>query len=195
MTRPLANRVKVGIKVTPNALAVHPMEGADGTRAGGPSEHTFRRYKRFAAGGAGLIWTEAVAVVDEGRANPRQLFLHADTKDDFKRLVEETKETALKECSHEPLLIAQLTHSGRYSKPQGTPRPMIAYHNSYLDKASRLDEVDYVLVDDDYLDSLIPVFREAASCKRFILFVDIKSRHGYPSSSRGASYRQIRYHI
>ena len=68
-----------------------------------------------------LIWTEAVAVVDEGRANPRQLFLHADTKDDFKRLVEETKETALKECGHEPLLIAQLTHSGRYSKPQGTP--------------------------------------------------------------------------
>ena len=45
---PLANRVKVGDKVTPNALAVHPMEGADGTRAGGPSEHTFRRYKRFA---------------------------------------------------------------------------------------------------------------------------------------------------
>src|SRR5690554_4603154 len=91
---PLANQVKVGKKATPNAIAVHPMEGADGTGEGSPAEFTFRRYKRFAAGGAGLVWTEAVAVVDEGRANPRQLFLHSGTKDEFRRLVEEIKQIA-----------------------------------------------------------------------------------------------------
>jgi len=46
----------------PNRLAVLPMEGADADPAGGPSDRTLRRYRRYAAGGAGLIWVEATAV-------------------------------------------------------------------------------------------------------------------------------------
>ena len=42
-----------------------------------PGELTFRRYRRFGAGGAKLIWGEAAAVVPEGRANPRQLVINA----------------------------------------------------------------------------------------------------------------------
>ena len=177
----LARSVAVGNKRTPNALAVHPMEGADGGRDGSPSELTFRRYKRFAAGAAGLLWTEAIAVVLEGRANPRQLYLHDANRDAFRQLVREAKKAAREACGHEPLLIAQLTHSGRYSKPKGEPAPIIAYHNGYLDKASKLDQVQYSLATDDYLDGLIEQFRHAAQLAKEVGFdgVDIKCCHGY----------------
>ena len=56
--------------VCKNAIAIQPMEGCDGTTGGAPGEWTMRRYKRFAAGGAGLVWAEAISVVPEGRANP-----------------------------------------------------------------------------------------------------------------------------
>ena len=57
-----------------NRFAIHPMEGWDGDEDGLPSEHTFRRWRRFGLSGASLIWGgEAFAVVPEGRANPYQL--------------------------------------------------------------------------------------------------------------------------
>src|SRR5512140_2139260 len=55
-----------------NSLAVHPMEGCDGTADGHPGELTYRRYERFGQWGCKLLWFEATAVVHEGRANPRQ---------------------------------------------------------------------------------------------------------------------------
>lgn len=69
-----------------NSMAIQPMEGCDGTRDGRPDTLTERRYERFAKSGVGLIWVEAVAVVEEGRANPRQLFIQESTLDSFKRL-------------------------------------------------------------------------------------------------------------
>ena len=68
----LSEPVQAGGLLIPNSLAVHPMEGCDGDSQGRPGKLTLRRYERFAAGGAGLIWAEATAVVPEGRANPRQ---------------------------------------------------------------------------------------------------------------------------
>ena len=50
----LAEPVKAGRLVTPNSLAVQPMEGCDGDSQGRPGKLTLRRYERFAAGGAGL---------------------------------------------------------------------------------------------------------------------------------------------
>ena len=52
----LAEPVKLGKLVIPNSLAVHPMEGCDGDAQGRPGKLTVRRYERFAAGGAGLLW-------------------------------------------------------------------------------------------------------------------------------------------
>ena len=75
----------VGDKTIANRLVCQAMEGCDGTPDGRPDELTLRRYRRFAEGGAGLIWGEATAVLPEGRANPRQLYIHADTLDAFKR--------------------------------------------------------------------------------------------------------------
>jgi 2,4-dienoyl-CoA reductase (NADPH2) len=76
---PLSHPLKAGDFTIPNRMVVLPMEGCDGTASGAPDELTFRRYKRFGAGGAGLLWVEATAVVEEGRANPRQIWLAGKT--------------------------------------------------------------------------------------------------------------------
>ena len=67
---PLLSPITIAGRSLGNRLAVHPMEGCDGTLDGRPGELTFRRWERFGAGGAKLIWGEATAVVTEGRANP-----------------------------------------------------------------------------------------------------------------------------
>src|SRR6056297_1985599 len=68
----LKKEIKLEEKIIPNRIAIHPMEGADANDDGTPSDLTRRRYKRFANGGAGLIWMEAIAVDDSGRANKNQ---------------------------------------------------------------------------------------------------------------------------
>ena len=70
---PLFRPITVGGRRVGNRLAIQPMEGCDAELDGSPGELTFRRFRRFGAGGAKLIWGEACAVVPEGRANPRQL--------------------------------------------------------------------------------------------------------------------------
>lgn len=71
----LAQPLSVGRSVVANRLVLHPMEGCDGNLDGTPGELTFRRWRRFAAGGAAVLWGEATAVVEEGQANRRQLLI------------------------------------------------------------------------------------------------------------------------
>src|ERR1700688_3763378 len=84
--------VKIGTKRCGNRLAIQPMEGCDGTLDGRPDELTYRRYVRFGGGGAKLIWGEATAVLEEGRANPRQLLLTEASLPDFDRLLRDCRE-------------------------------------------------------------------------------------------------------
>lgn len=163
----------------PNRLAIHPMEGFDGEPDGSPGETTFRRYRRYAEGGSGLIWFEATSIVPEGRSNPRQLMLHEGNLDIFKRLVMETRQSAYRVLgqSHNPFLVIQLTHSGRLSKPEGRPAPLAAAANPYLDKK---DSEVHILGDDE-LERLKETFIAAARLAREAGFdaVDIKACHGY----------------
>jgi 2,4-dienoyl-CoA reductase (NADPH2) len=179
---PLARSVRIGSKQTPSALAVHPMEGCDGTADGKPDELTIRRYLRFARGGAGLLWFEATAVVQEGRANPRQLWLNAANAASFAALRTQAL-AAGKEVngsSYEPFTTLQLTHSGRYSRPVDKPAPRIAHHDGVLDKVLNIPE-DYPLVSDDDLDRLQDRYVEAARLAYQCGFdgVDIKNCHRY----------------
>lgn len=176
---PLLRSTTVGGRLVPNRLAVQPMEGADAYTNGSPSELTQRRYRRYAEGGSGLIWFEATAVVPPGRSNPRQLMISADNLEAFRTLVDETRATA-HACygkSHDIFCVLQLTHSGRYSKPKGSPRPLVASYNPYLDKLA--DEVH--ILSDEELDHLQNSFLEAAKLAFHAGFdaVDIKSCHGY----------------
>ena len=85
--RILAEPIQSGSLRLANRFVVLPMEGCDGLPDGSPDELTYRRYRRFAAGGSGLLWVEACAVVEEGRANPRQLWIHSGNIDSFSRMV------------------------------------------------------------------------------------------------------------
>jgi 2,4-dienoyl-CoA reductase-like NADH-dependent reductase (Old Yellow Enzyme family) len=164
-----------------NRLAIHPMEGSDGDDSGGPGELTFRRYERFGAGGCGLIWFEAAAVTADGRSNPRQLRLTPGNVGGFRRLVDRTRAAAERaRTGARPVLILQLTHSGRFSKPQGVPAPVIVRRIPPLEARAGLPS-DYPLLEDGDLDRLQEDFVRAAELAGAAGFdgVDLKACHGY----------------
>jgi NADPH2 dehydrogenase len=173
-----------GIKIG-NRIAIHPMEGWDGTAEGKPTEYTIRRWRRFGESGAKLIWGgEAVAVRHEGRANPNQLLASTQSREALAALrsvlVEEHVRTT--GSDHGLLIGLQLTHSGRYSKPNAhdRPEPGILYHHPILDRRLKL-AADYPLMSDGEIESIIEDFHRAARMAWEIgfAFVDIKHCHGY----------------
>jgi 2,4-dienoyl-CoA reductase (NADPH2) len=188
----LAEPIQVGRLFVPNSLVIHPMEGADGDSQGRPGKLTLRRYERFAAGGAGLIWVEATTIICEGRANPRQLWLNEQNKEDFVALVKLIKHSAKQSgLKQQPIIVLQLTHSGRYSKPEGVMHPLIVQRDPYRDAfvpqqkpdssaKSKLPN-DWPILTDEYLDGIIDVYVNATRLAFEAGFdaVDIKSCHGY----------------
>jgi 2,4-dienoyl-CoA reductase-like NADH-dependent reductase (Old Yellow Enzyme family) len=182
---PLAQALHVdGIELG-NRFAIHPMEGWDAAADGRPTERTLRRWRRFGASGAKLVWGgEAVAVRQDGRANPNQLLINERTLDDLARLREALVEEHRRAVgSAEGLLIGlQLTHSGRYSRPnvQDRPEPRILYHHPVLDRRLGLP-TDYPLLTDGEIRRIIEDFTRAARLAREagFDFVDVKHCHGY----------------
>lgn len=173
-----------------NRFMIQPMEGCDGKLNGKPDELTIRRYERFAAAGMALIWAEATAVVPEGRANPRQLFLNEETLDSFKAMIERIKEVSMKENGFEPIIIMQATHSGRYSKPKGVPDPIIAYNNPIFEGEHPIDESR--IITDDKLFMLEEQFGKAAKLAQEAGFdgIDIKCCHRYLLSEFLSAYKR-----
>jgi NADPH2 dehydrogenase len=183
-----------------NRIAVQPMEGWDGTRDGNPTESTIRRWRRFGRSGAKLIWGgEAVAVAPEGRANPNQLLIAPHTEKGVAQLREALiEEHRLATGSDAGLLIGlQLTHSGRYSRPnkQDRAEPRIAFHHPILDRRLQLTDKYQVLTDED-IDAIIEQFHLAAATawRLGFDFVDIKHCHGYLAHELLAAHtREGRY--
>ncbi|MCI8623603.1 MAG: flavin oxidoreductase/NADH oxidase [Provencibacterium sp.] len=175
----LSRPVSFAGRTLPNRLAIQPMEGCDGTAEGAPDTLTLRRYDRFARSGAALIWAEATAVAEEGRANPRQLFLTEKTLPAFQRMVEDIRETCQKENGFNPLIILQATHSGRYSKPHGVPEPVIAYNSPVFEKDSPIPKDR--IVSDDRLRRLEEEYGQTAALAVRAGFdgVDVKACHRY----------------
>ncbi len=187
-TAVLRTPVQAGAVTLHNRLAIQPMEGCDGTADGAPDELTAARYDRFADSGAGLIWGEACAVVREGRANPRQLWIHRENLDAFKRLTERIRERSIRKSGFAPVLILQITHSGRYAKPDGVPAPLIGYSNPIFEGDHPIDPSR--IVSDDYLASLPERFGEAARLAQEAGFdgADIKCCHRYLFSEMMSAY-------
>ena len=169
-------------KIIPNRLCSQPMEGCDAEDDGSPSALTFRRYKRLAKGGVGLIWVEATAVVPQGKANRRQLHINRSSVSNFKKLADLIRKNSVNYLGKKqnPFIVLQLTHSGRYSKPEGKAKPVIFQHSKYLDPTHKLS-ADYPLITDPELDELLYKYVEAAKLAKSCGFdaVDIKSCHGY----------------
>ncbi len=181
---PLGQPYRAGGLHVRNRWAVLPMEGWDGTPDGRPSEATVRRWRRFGASGAGLVWGgEAVAVRPDGRANPNQLVINRDTVGDLAGLREAlAAEHAAVSGDADGLLVGlQLTHSGRFCRPRGRAlEPAILYRHPVLDRKFGLAQ-DHPVMDDDAIARLVEDFVEAARWAREagFAFVDVKHCHGY----------------
>ncbi len=158
-----------------NRIAVHPMEGWDATPDGNISESMLRRWHRLGT---------SAAVSHAGRANPSQLVVAAHTLRGLEQLraalLEGHRQTT---GSCDGLLIGlQLTHSGRYCRPNdhAKPEPRILYHHPILDRRLGLG-TDYPLLTDGEIGAIIEDFHRAARAAREtgFDFVDIKHCHGY----------------
>jgi 2,4-dienoyl-CoA reductase-like NADH-dependent reductase (Old Yellow Enzyme family) len=189
----LRRKVAVGSRTAGNSMAIHPMEGCDGTLDGAPDELTWRRYERFARGGCKLIWFEATAIREDGRANGRQIWLNSKTLDEFARLHEMMLRVHTEEwgTTDDLLIPIQLTMSGRYA----VPRKSIVVHNDVLDLKSNTP-ADYPLMSDDDLERLEDAYVDGTGLALQAGFtaVDIKATHGYLLSELlGAKTRPGRY--
>lgn len=168
-----------------NRFCILPMEGWDGTPDGQPSDLTRRRWKNFGLSGAKLIWGgEAVAVRHDGRANPNQLLIN----DSNLASLESLRNILISEHSEvlgrtDDLSVGlQLTHSGRFARPneKTKPEPRIAYRHPVLDRRLGIDSDEAILTDDD-LKRLIEDFVCACRLaqKAGFAWVDVKHCHGY----------------
>ncbi len=183
MARPI---VVAGLSVG-NRWCVHPMEGWDANRDGSPSEHTLRRWRNFGRSGAKLIWGgEAAAVRPDGRANPNQTLATPSNRAGLAALLRELTDAHRAAFgSLDGLMVGlQLTHSGRFCKPDDHFRsaPRIAYHHPLLDAKFNIDPRDESIVwTDAELDRLIDDYVAAARVahEAGFHFVDIKACHGY----------------
>ena len=178
-------RVMINGKKIGNRFAINPMEGWDGTRTGGATEEVTRRWRRFGESGAKLIFGgEAMAVRHDGRANPNQLVISQENKADLARL-REVLLRAHKEKygTADDLVIGfQLTHSGRFCKPNDKSRsePRVAYRHPILDSRFGVTSDTQVWTDSE-LERLVEDYVRAAAIawEAGADFVDIKHCHGY----------------
>jgi len=168
-----------------NRIAVQPMEGWDGTLAGAPTENTIRRWKLFGRTGGKLVWGgEAVAVCHEGRANPNQVLICEQTKKQIAQLRSVLQHEHIQTTGSDDGLVIglQLTHSGRYCRPNEhkRPEPKILYHHPLLDRRLGLP-AEYPLLTDGEIESIVEDFHRAAvmAWELGFDFVDLKHCHGY----------------
>jgi 2,4-dienoyl-CoA reductase-like NADH-dependent reductase (Old Yellow Enzyme family) len=197
---PLAQPFRVHDWTVGNRFAVLPMEGWDAAPGGRPTDLVRRRWERFGISGAKLIWGgEAVAVRPDGRANPQQLVIKAETVGEIAAL----RDTLIRAHAErygrtDDLLIGlQLTHSGRFARPYDKKRmePQVLYHHPLLDRKFNVP-ADHPLMSDDDISRLIADFVRAARLAQSagFQFVDIKHCHGYLGHEfLGAVDREGRY--
>ncbi len=184
LAQPIQN-VAINGKKIGNRIAIHPMEGWDGTTTGGATEEVRRRWQRFGESGAKLIYGgEAMAVRPDGRANPNQLIIVEQNKRDLAELVEILKRAHRERYgTTDDLVIGfQLTHSGRFCKPNDKKRmePRVAYRHPILDKKFGVTSDAQVWTDAE-IEQLIQKYVEAAKIAwdAGADFTDIKHCHGY----------------
>lgn len=173
---PLFQSAAIGPLRVGNRLCVQPMEGCDGTLDGAPDELTFRRCERFGAGGAKLLWLEATAITEEGRANPRQLWINEHNAALFGQMHDRCRAAHRRAVGGDDDLVIglQLTHSGRYSHR----RPLPVVRDPLLD--ARVGG-DAPLLHDDELRRLVDAYVRAARLAHAagFQFIDVKQCHRY----------------
>ncbi len=183
LAQPL-DRPETGLPRIGNRFCILPMEGWDAGSDGRPSELTIRRWERFGASGAKLIWGgEAVAVSPGARANPNQLVVSQANLPALAALRDHLVSAHAGRWRSDDLLVGlQLTHSGRFCCPneKGRLEPRILYHHPILDRKFDLPPGTLPLNDGE-IEAIITDHVTAAmlAWKAGFDFVDVKHCHGY----------------
>lgn len=125
-----------------------------------------------------------MAIRPDGRANPNQLIISEETKGGLAELCEILL-TAHRQrfgTGDDPVIGFQLTHSGRFCKPNDKKRlePRVAYRHPILDRKFGVVSNDQVFTDGE-IDQLVRQYVTAARIAWNVGadFVDLKHCHGY----------------
>src|SRR6185437_2819263 len=117
-------------------------------------------------------------VREDGRANPRQLWITRKNADEFARILEHARHAHAESfgSADDLLMPMQLTHSGRFSCGRKTS----ACHYPPVDEATRVAP-DAPVISDDELERLEDDYVAAARLAWNAGFraFDIKATHGY----------------
>ena len=171
----LASPMAVDGRAIRNRLLAQPIEGFDSNADGSPSQRAYSRYQALADGGVGTIWMESISVSEQGKSNDRQMRLSDDNVAQFQRFI------AAIHAHGQPFLVAQLTHSGRYSKSAACAieNPLIPKENSYLISDKELDALA-----EDYVKTALLAARAGFDA------VDIRCCHGYLLNELFSAYNR-----
>jgi hypothetical protein len=116
------------------------------------------------------------------RANPNQLIIIEQNKKDLAEIREILVKAHQERCgTTDDLLIGfQLTHSGRFCKPNDKFRmePRVAYRHPILDKKFKVTSDDQVFTDDE-IERLIECYWRRRRSRGTCRLQDIKHCHGY----------------
>ncbi len=184
LAQPISDVVVNG-KHVGNRWAIQPMEGWDGTTTGGVTDDMLRRWQRFGQSGAKLIYGgEAMAVRPDGRANPNQLIITEENQAGIASLRATLVQAHQARYGKTKDLVIgfQLTHSGRFCKPNDKKRmePRVAFRHPILDRKFNVTS-DAQMFTDSEIEELIQSYIRAAKIAWDVGadFVDLKLCHGY----------------
>ena len=149
---------------------------------------TRRRWRNFGTSGAKLIWGgEAVAVRHDGRANPNQLLMTPANQPAIAALRDELvaahRERFGANADADLFVGLQLTHSGRYARPERLRSAGAAGRLSPPGARSPLPSRRPRAVEDAELDRLVDDF-VAARASRRAMRLPVRRRQGVPWLSR-----------
>ena len=178
----LPQPIQIGERRAPNRMVNQPMECNDGDASGTPTELTFKRYRKLAEGGAGIINVESLTISYESRARKNQLKISEETAPAFERLVKE-----MKEINDTSLILFQINHAGRVSNPDF----------SKVVSVSPTGEPNIHLLTEEEIEGISEMFVKAAVISKQVGAdgIDFKSCHGYFCGEmlRPANIRQDRF--
>lgn len=110
-TQMISTPIRIGKKEAPNRIVFQPMECNDADATGDPSDLSIKRYRRFAEGGAGIIFTESLTITSESRARKSQLSITEQNAKGLELLIKE-----MREVNGDSLILFQLNQSGQLSE-------------------------------------------------------------------------------
>lgn len=184
----LSKPIQVLGKTVKNRIAIQPLECFDSSTEGTPSDLVFRRYRRFSAGGSGLIWFESCSTTPNSRTSRWQARITEKNLPVFQRLLYEIRDSASDGVP--PFVIVQITNSGRNSRLNGDGKftdgipQNIAAVNPYLPKPNAVvmtdEEIDVAL--DEYIHTA-KLMKEAGYDA-----IDVRACHGYLVSELLSAY-------